>query len=73
MSVEKNGILTQWFKSFGLTLLGCGLISWLVVDHLLGSELSLDLVGSFAFVSVGISAKNSARKVCTRQNTPLIF
>ena len=70
-SVENNGRMDQCFKNFGLFLLNGGLISWLVVAHLLGSEISQGLVGAFALILVGINAKYSARRVFTRQNKPL--
>ena len=67
-SVENIGMLGQWFKVFGLILLSCGSIPWLVVDHLVGPELFQGLVFAFVLFSVGISAKIATPCVCIRPN-----
>ena len=48
-----GGNWSLWFKAFGLTFLGCGLLSGVAYSQLVGAALSWGLIAAFTMFSTG--------------------
>ncbi|MBT3550143.1 MAG: hypothetical protein HOO19_07245 [Rhodospirillaceae bacterium] len=62
-----GGNWSLWFKAFGLTFLGCGLLSGVAYSQLVGAALSWGLIAAFTMFSTGIAAKVATRWAATKQ------